>query len=145
TDSSDADYNSYNLFLLTPSIEKEWTERIRTSVSIDLANMRSNLYYNVGAKGKLYINDDNISSVSIMAGIGSFPELTFFDQTALQNLSHTNAMVGIDAQYLLTENLYIGLTGNWNTYYSPYRNMQGILIDSYRNIYSLTLQLHVAF
>ena len=80
-----------------------------------------------------------------MAGIGSFPELTFFDQTALRNLSHTNAMVGVDMQYLFTENLYLSLSGNWNTYYSPYRNMEGSLVDSYRNIYSLTLQLHVAF
>jgi len=107
--------------------------------------MRSDIYYNVGMKGKLFINDDNISSVSLMAGIGSFPELNFFDQTALKELSHTNAMVGFDAQYLLTENLYLGLSGSWNTYYSPYRTLEGILVDSYRNIYSLTLQLHVAF
>ena len=107
--------------------------------------MRSNLYYNIGIKGKLFINDDNMSSVSLMAGIGSFPELTFFDQTALRDLSHTNAMVGFDAQYLLTENMYLGLSGSWNTYFSPYRNLEGILYDSYRNIYSLTLQLHVAF
>ncbi|MBQ8009353.1 MAG: tetratricopeptide repeat protein [Bacteroidaceae bacterium] len=145
TDSTAVDKSQYNLFILTPALEKEWTERISTRLSIDLASMRSDIYYNVGMKGKLFINDDNISSVSLMAGIGSFPELNFFDQTALKELSHTNAMVGFDAQYLLTENLYLGLSGSWNTYYSPYRTLEGILVDSYRNIYSLTLQLHVAF
>lgn len=145
SDTTAVDLDEYNLFLLTPAIDKEWTERISTRLSVDLASMRSNLYYNIGIKGKLFINDDNMSSVSLMAGIGSFPELTFFDQTALRDLSHTNAMVGFDAQYLLTENMYLGLSGSWNTYFSPYRNLEGILYDSYRNIYSLTLQLHVAF
>ena len=145
TDAEEADLDSYHLLLLTPALDKQWTERVSTRVSVDLAHMRSNFYYNVGVKGKLLINDDNISAVSLMAGIGSFPELTFFDQTALRNLSHTNAMVGVDMQYLFTENLYLSLSGNWNTYYSPYRNMEGSLVDSYRNIYSLTLQLHVAF
>ena len=145
TDPEAVDLDSYNLFLLTPAIDKKWTDRVRTIMSVDLASMRSNLYYNIGLKGKLFINDDNISSVSLMAGVGSFPELTFFDQTALRDLSHTNAMVGFDLQYLFTENLYIGLSGSWNTYFSPYRNMQGILIDSYRNIYSINLHLHVAF
>ena len=144
-DSTSVDLGQYNLFILTPAIDKQWTDRVSTRVSVDLASMRSNIYYNIGVKGKLLINDDNISSVSLTAGIGSFPELNFFDQTALRNLSHTNAMVGVDMQYLLTEHLYLGISGNWNTYYSPYRNMVGELISSYRNIYSLTLQLHVAF
>ena len=145
TDTTAVDKNKYNLFLLTPAIDKEWTERISTRLSVDFASLKSNIYYNVGFKGKLLINDDNLSSVSLMAGFGSFPELTFFDQTALRDLSHTNAMVGFDAQYLFTENLYLSLSGNWNTYFSPYRTLEGILVDSYRNIYSLTLQLHVAF
>ena len=144
-DTLSVNQSEYNLFILTPAMEKEWTERISTKLSVDLLNLKSSIYYNVGFKGKLLINDDNISSVSLMAGFGSFPELTFFDQTALHDLSHTNAMVGVDLQYLLTEHLYLGLSGNWNTYYSPYRNMLDELIDSYRNIYSITLQLHVAF
>lgn len=144
-DSSSVDLGQYNLFLLTPAIEKQWTDRVSTRISVDLASMRSNLYYNVGFRGKLLINDDNISSVSLNAGIGSFPELNFFDQTALRNLSHTNAMVGVDLQYLFTEHMYLELSGNWNTYYSPYKNMLGELISSYRNIYSINLQLHVAF
>lgn len=145
SDTASVNLDEYNLFILTPAIDKEWTERISTRLSVDLLNLKSSFYYNIGFKGKLLINDDNISSVSLMAGFGSFPELTFFDQTALRDLSHTNAMVGVDFQYLLTNNLYLSLTGNWNTYYSPYKNMEGKMIDSYRNIYSIALQLHVAF
>ena len=135
----------FSLFLLTPSVEKTWTERIKTSLNVDVITLRNSLYFNVGLKGKLFINDDNISSVSLLAGVGTFPELSFFEQTALKNVSHTNAMVGFDAQYLVTRHLYLGLTGNWNTYFSPYVDKDGILNDSYRNVYSLTLQMHLAF
>ncbi|MBQ7571362.1 MAG: hypothetical protein IJT19_03895 [Bacteroidaceae bacterium] len=133
-----------NLFIITPSVEKAW-ERIKLNGSLDLTAMQSGLYYNVGVKGKFFINEDNISSVSLLAGFGSFPELSFFDQTALQGVSHTNAMVGFDAQYLLTRNLYIGLAGSWNTCYDPYRLANGTLANHYRNIFSITAQLHVAF
>ena len=136
--------DEFSLFLFTPSVEKSW-ERIKAFLNADLTFMKSSLYYNIGMKGKLFFNNDNISSVSLLAGFGSFPELTFFEQTALRNVSHTNAMVGFDVQYLLTRHLYLGLLGNWNTCYSPYTDGDGILNDSYRNIYSLTFQLHMAF
>ena len=134
----------YHLFLLTPSLEKSW-ERIKVTGSLDLMMMHSNLYYNVGLKGKLFVNDDNVTSVSLVTGVGSFPELSFFEQTALRGISHTNAMVGFDAQYLLTRHLCLGLTGSWNTCYKPYRLTDGTLTDSYRNIFTLNAQLHVAF
>ena len=136
--------DKFNLFLLSPSVEKSWGT-IKAFANLDLIAMQSGVYYNVGLKGKLFINDDNISSVSILTGFGSFPELSFFEQTALRNVSHTNAMVGFDAQYLLTRNFYLGLAGSWNTCYNPHRLSDGTLTDSYRNIFSLTIQLHVAF
>lgn len=134
-----------NLFLFSPSVEKIWTERIRTAANADMAFIRSKLYYNIGIKGKLFVNDDNVSSVSLLASLGTFPELTFFEQTALQRLSHLNAMVGFDAQYLLTRHFSLGFTGSWNTYYDPYRLPDGSMGNRYRNIYSLCLQLHLAF
>ena len=137
-------HDKYHLFILSPSMEKSW-ERLKASAVFDLTALEHSIYYNVGLKGKLFFNDDNISSVSLLTGFGSFPELAFFEQTALRNVSHTNAMVGFDAQYLCTRHLYLGLAGNWNTCYSPYRTDEGTLRASYRNIYSVTLQLHVAF
>ena len=136
--------DEYNLILVTPSVEKAW-ERVRVSANTDFALMSSSFYYNVGVKGKLFINNDNITSVSLVTGFGSFPELTFFEQTALRNVSHTNAMVGFDVQYLCTRHLCLGLTGSWNTCYNPYRQSDGTLLDSYRNIYSITLQFYLAF
>ena len=134
----------YNLFLLSPSVEKAW-ERFMVTGNSDITILSSSIYYNIGLKGKLLISNDNITSVSLITGFGSFPELSFFEQTALQNLSHTNAMVGFDVQYLCTRHLCLGLTGNWNTYFNPYRKSDGTFADSYRNIYSIALQFHLAF
>jgi hypothetical protein len=99
----------------------------------------------VGLKGKFLINDDNTSCVSVITGFGSFPELSFFEQTALKDVSHTNAMVGFDIQYLLTNQLCLGVTGSWNTCYNPIRLTSGQLTDSYRNIFSIAFQAHIAF
>lgn len=136
--------NEYDLFILTPSIEKSW-ERIKVTANTDFTLMGGNFYYNVGLKGKLFVNNDNITSVSLVTGLGSFPELSFFEQTALQNISHTNAMVGFDVQYLCTKHLCLGLAGSWNTCYNPYIKKGVELIGSYKNIYSISLQFHLAF
>ena len=138
------DKKRYSLFILTPGIEKSW-ERIKTSATLDLIAMQKGFYYNLGLKGKIFINDDNISSVGLLAGFGSFPELSFFDQSALTNISHTNAMVGIEGMYLLTNNFAISLNGNWNTYYNPLMIVGEGLRDAYRNVFSFNLGLHVAF
>lgn len=134
----------FNILIASPSVVQSW-ERINVSLGSDFTYMSRSLYYNVGLKGKFFINNDNISSITLLSGFGSFPELTFFEQTALRDLSHTNAMVGFDFQYLLTRQLCLGLTGSWNTCYNPYRMKDGSLVDSYRNIYALTLQAHIAF
>ena len=136
--------DEFDIFILSPSVIKSW-ERISLTMGTDFTLLSSSLYYNVGVKGKFLINNDNISSLTLLSGFGSFPELTFFEQTALRDLSHTNAMVGFDFQYLCTRQLCLGLTGTWNTCYNPYRLKDGTLVDSYRNIYALTLQAHIVF
>lgn len=138
------DYRRYNLFILTPSVEKSW-ERIKASAALDLFAMEKGIYYNLGLKGKVFINDDNISSVGLLAGFGSFPELNFFDQSALTSISHTNAMVGVEGMYLLTNNFAISLNGNWNTYYNPLMIPGEGFRDAYRNVFSFNFGLHVAF
>lgn len=136
--------DEFNIYILTPSVVKSW-ERISLTLSTDLTALSKSIYYNVGLKGKFLINNDNISSISLITGFGSFPELSFFEQTALRNMSHTNAMVGFDFQYLCTHRLCLGITGSWNTCYNPYRLSNGKLVDSYRNIYAVALQAHIAF
>ena len=138
------EYKRYNLFILTPSVSKTWNH-ISTSLGADLSLLRRSFFYNVFWKGKIFINEDNISSVGLMAGFGSFPELTFFDQASLRNVAHTNAMVGVDFTYLITHNFFLGLTGSWNTFYNPIRLPDGSLLSSARNIYTVNLSLHLAF
>ena len=136
--------DEFNIFILSPSVGKAW-ERTNVSAATNLTLMSGSLYYNVSLKGRFLINNDDISSISLSTGFGSFPELSFFEQTALRNISHTNAMVGLDFQYLLTNQLCLGINGTWNTCYNPYRLNDGSLADSYRNIYSINIQAHIAF
>ena len=139
-------YRRYSVFLLTPGVSKTWGERIVTSAALDLIGMRTGFYYNAGLKGKIFVNNDNVSSVGVSLGFGSFPELAFFDQTGLSTLSKTNAMVGLEGMYLITNNLAVSLSGAWNTYYYPVRlNIDEQMVDSYRNVYSINLGVHVAF
>lgn len=138
------DKKRYNMLIVTPSVTKSW-ERINVQGAVDLFALERGLYYNVGLKGKIFVTDDNISSVGLLAGFGSFPELNFFDQSSLVNISHTNAMVGIEGMYLITNNFALSLNGSWNTYYNPIMQPEGGFLDSYRNIFSINLGVHVAF
>lgn len=144
-DAQHIDLRRYAIGILTPGISKNWG-RLNASANVDLIGLSKGFYYNVGLKGKIFVNNDNVSSVGLLAGFGSFPELTFFDQTALTALSHTNAMVGIEGMYLITNNFAVTLNGNWNTYYYPVRlHLDEPLVDSYRNVFSINVGLHVAF
>lgn len=134
----------YNLFIVSPWVEKAW-ERIRMTAGVDVSLLRGNIFYNVNWKGKVFINEDNISSIGLSAGYGSFPELQFYDQSVLGSSDRQNASLGFDFTYLLTKNFYIGVNGTWNTFYNPLRGPEGQLMRAYRNVYVLGAQLHVAF
>ena len=134
----------YNVFIATPSIEKAWN-RASLRLSTDLIGMQNSLYYNVGLKASFFFMDDDTSSISFLTGVGSFPELIFFEQTALRDISHTNVMLGFDARLLCTRQLAIGFTGTWNTCYNPNRQTDGTIVDSYKNIYALAIRAQIAF
>ena len=138
-------YERHNLFMVSPGAEKSW-ERIKLNLNVDLISLDlKNYYYNASLKGKIFVNEDNISSVSAIIGFGSFPELTYFDQTTMNGITNMNAMVGVEGIYLLTKNLYVGLAGTWNTYYNPAITPGGYAVESYRNIYTINASLHIAF
>ena len=138
------DYKRYHLLMLTPSVEKSW-DRIRLTASADVVGMKNGIYYNAGLKGKLFINEDNISSVSVFAGFGTFPELNFFDQTALSSISHSNASVGAEFVYLLTKHMSFSINGSWNTDYNPKKLSDGSYYSAYRNVFSIFLGIQTAF
>lgn len=139
-----ADYKEYNLFLLTPSLTKDW-ERVSLTLLGDLTYFEKSFYYNVGLKGRFFVNHDRVSSVNLAVGAGTFPELSFFDQTALQGLSYINAMLSAGVKYLITEHWCIDITGTWNTYYDPVIEGHGSVSGTSRNIYSIDIHLQVAF
>lgn len=137
-------YQRYNLFMASPSVEKAWN-RIRLSANADVVGMSSGIYFNGGLKGKLFINEDNISSVSVFASAGTFPELNFFDQTALSSISHSNAAIGAEFMYLFTKHFAFSVSGAWNTDYNPRRMKDDTFVSSYRNVFSVFVGLHTAF
>ena len=138
-------YERHNLYMVSPGAEKSW-ERIKLNFNVDLISLDfKNYYYNASIKGKIFVNEDNMSSVGAIIGFGSFPELELFDQTTMNGITNMNAMVGIEGIWLITKNLYAGLSGTWNTYYNPSFTPEGYAVESYKNIYSINASLHIAF
>lgn len=138
-------YEKRNLLMVGPRVSKSW-DRVGLHLLADLISIDlKHYYYNVNLKSKFFVNDDGVTSIGASAGFGSFPELTFFDQTTMNGITNMNAMVGVEGTVLITRNLSINLAGNWNTYYNPVFNEFGEAQDSYRNIYSLTASLNIAF
>ena len=138
------DEKRYNLLMVGPRVSKEWS-RVGLHLNVDaIALDFKNFYYNASLKAKFFINEDGVSSISALAGVGSFPELDFFDEMVMNGISNMNGMVGFDFNYLVTKNLILGVAGNWNTYYNP-EFKDGVPVDSYRNIYSVTGYVQVCF
>ena len=138
-------YQRHNLYMISPGGQKAW-DRVILSANLDLISLDlKNYYYNTAIKGKIFVNEDNISSVAATIGFGSFPEITYFDQTTMNGITNMNAMVGLEGIYLITKNLFVGLSGTWNTYYNPEFTSEGYAVASYRNVYSINASLHLAF
>lgn len=138
-------YKKFNLGLLGPRVSKEW-DRIGLHLGLDLIALDvKDFYYNASLKGKFFINDDAVSAISALVGVGSFPELTFFDQLTMNGISNMNAMVGVEATFLVTKNLILGINGSWNTFYDPKFTEEGYPVDSYRNIYSISGNVQICF
>ncbi|MCH5229400.1 MAG: tetratricopeptide repeat protein [Muribaculaceae bacterium] len=138
-------YKRRNLGLLGPRVSKEWN-KIGLHLNLDLIALDvKEFYYNVSLQGKFFIKDDAVSAISALAGVGSFPELTFFDELTMNGISNMNAMVGVDGTFLVTKNLILGISGAWNTFYDPKFTEEGKAVDSYRNIYSITGNIQICF
>ena len=136
---------SRHMIMLGPRASKDW-ERVSLHLGVDaIALDFANFYYNASVMGKFFVKDDAVTSISVLAGVGSFPEIEFFDQFTMNGITNMNANVGIASAILLTKNLIFTIAGNWNTYYSPRFTNEGNAVDSYRNIYSVTGGLNIVF
>lgn len=136
--------SEFNLYIFTPGVSKTWQDRFLASGQVDCTLLNSSIYFNVNGKGKIFLNEDGVTALSIQAGVGTFPELTLFDSAAASHsFSDINTMVGLEGLWLATKNVALGLSGNWYTNYSP-KMSNGVASISYRNLYSINLNLHVA-
>lgn len=133
----------YDLFIIQPSLMKIWAGKYMLQAQSDLSHMDNEWTYNVGGKAKIFLTSDAVTSVCLFGSIGTFPELNLFDQNMLHNLMRTNTTVGVDGQWLVAHNLCIGLVGTWFTYYNPLP-YHGIIESTYRNLFNLDVQLHIA-
>ena len=88
-----------------------------------------------------------------MASIGSAPETAVLDYPLPGSFSHTNTMVGLGGQYMVSPNITIGLMGTWNTYYNQTNTVRGkdpihrieTVSTRYKNLYNIYAQIYISF
>lgn len=136
-------YEEYNLFMLTPSLAKDW-DKVSATITTDLTLLNMQFYYNVGLKGRFFVNNDHVSSVALSVNVGSFPELTFYEQTVMPNIYQLSAMLSGGIKYLITQRWVLEVTGTWNTYYD-YRPQTDVFTGSSRNIFGIDVRSQVLF
>lgn len=69
----------------------------------------SNFYYNAQIGAKYFPASDTKTNINAMASIGSAPETAVLDYALPGSFSHTNTMVGLGGQYMVSPNITIGL------------------------------------
>ncbi len=136
-------YGKYSIYMLTPSVSRLW-QRYFVGASADLSFMDGNFYYNAQLRGKLFYLDDGVSAVSLQAGLGTFPEMSFFDLSLLQSVSHLNSMAGATASYMFSPHFTATATFAWYCCYLPVFDGTSVR-SSYRNIFHLGASLLVSF
>ncbi|MBQ0103623.1 MAG: hypothetical protein KBS99_05575 [Prevotellaceae bacterium] len=134
---------NFDLYIVSPSLSKMWQSKYYVSAQCDVTYMNDEINCNVSGKARIFLNNDAVTCVGIFGAFGRFPELNLFDMNMLHNLSRNNTSVGLEGQWLVAHNLCLGLTGTWFTYYNPRPN-HGIIESTYRNLFNLDLQLHIA-
>ena len=86
---------------------------------------------------KVFIFDDNKSSLQAMASVGTVPESGALDLSLYDSYNAFNTMVGAGGQYMVNRRLTLGLLGNWyNFKFNPkeYSNLYNLYFTA---IYSL--------
>lgn len=140
--------------LLTVGAELAKTiETVRLDTKVDLHFFNSNFYYNAQVGAKYFPASDGKTNINAMASIGSAPETAVLDYALPGSFSHTNTMVGLGGQYMISPHITIGLTGTWNTYYNQMNAVQGTSPDQrietvttrYKNLYNIYAQVYISF
>ena len=140
--------------LLTVGAEVAKTiEVVRLNTKLDLHFFNSNFYYNAQIGAKYFPANDGKTNINAMASIGSAPETAVLDYALPGSFSHTNTMVGLGGQYMVSPNITIGLMGTWNTYYNQTNAVRGTsplnriesISTRYKNLYNIYAQIYISF
>ena len=113
----------------------------------------SKFYYNAQVGAKYFPASDGKTNINAMASIGSAPETAVLDYALPGSFSHTNTMVGLGGQYMVSPNITIGLMGTWNTYYNQTNTVRGTdpihrietVSTRYKNLYNIYAQIYISF
>lgn len=140
--------------LLTVGAELAKTiDVVRLNTKLDMHFFNSNFYYNAQAGAKFFPANDGKTNIYATASIGSAPETAVLDYALPGSFSHTNTMVGLGGQYMITPNITIGLMGTWNTFYSQTNTVTGqssstwheFISTRYKNLYNIYAQVYISF
>jgi hypothetical protein len=147
-------WNESKTNLLTVGGELAKTiEVVRLNTKIDMHFFNSNFYYNAQIGAKYFPASDTKTNINAMASIGSAPETAVLDYALPGSFSHTNTMVGLGGQYMVSPNITIGLMGTWNTYYNQTNTVRGTspsnqiesISTRYKNLYNIYAQVYISF
>lgn len=147
-------WNESKTNLITVGAEVAKTiEVVRLNSKLDMHFFNSNFYYNAQVGAKYFPANDGKTNINAMASIGSAPETAVLDYALPGSFSHTNTMVGLGGQYMISPNITIGLMGTWNTYYNQTNTVRGItpldriefISTRYKNLYNIYVQIYISF
>ena len=146
-------WNKSNTNLITVGAEvTKDIDQVHFSGKLDLNLFDSNLYYNTQIGAKYFPADDGRTNIMATASIGSAPETAVLDYALPGSFSHTNTMVGLGGQYMLTPHITLGLMGTWNTFYSQTNTKTGNIntpkvniVTLYKNLYNIYAQVYISF
>lgn len=120
-----------NLFSAGAGVAKT-IDKVWLNTKLDLYLLNSDIYYNAQIGAKYFPADDGKTNIMATASMGSAPETAVLDYALPGSFSHTNTMVGLGGQYLITPNITIGVMGTWNTYYNQNQYKNGRAEQLYR-------------
>lgn len=146
------DESKTNLFTVGAELAKT-IETVRLNTKLDMHFFNSNFYYNAQVGAKYFPASDGKTNINAMASIGSAPETAVLDYALPGSFSHTNTMVGLGGQYMVSPNITIGLMGTWNTYYNQTNTVRGsnpldrieTITTRYKNLYNIHAQIYISF
>lgn len=140
-----------NLFTASLGAAKTY-DKLRLSLRGDGLLLRSKIYVNASGEVRYFPLSDGETSIAVLGSIGTAPEASLIDNAMPTSFSKTNTMVGIAARYLLWQNVSVGVTGTWHTFYSQLNGRNGTRTDfydyvktSYKNLFNINAQLYIRF